>query len=57
MTRYLNKIFNRKKVGSSLLRNIYLTNKYGSMMESLTKDVEEMSTSVGVAMDTYIKQD
>ena len=57
MTRYLNKIFNGKKVGSSLLRNIYLTNKYGSMMESLTKDVEEMSTSVGVAMDTYIKQD
>ena len=57
MTRYLNKIFNGKKVGSSLLRNIYLTSKYGDMMESLVSDVEEMSTSITVAMDTYIKQD
>ena len=57
MTRYLNRIFNGKKVGSSLLRNIYLTTKYGDMMEELKSDVKDMSTSVGVALDTYIKQD
>ena len=57
MTRYLSRIFNGKKVGSSLLRNIYSTNKYGSMMDELKSDVQDMSTSVGVAMDYYIKQD
>ena len=57
MTRYLNRIFNGKKVGSSMLRNIYLTSKYGDMMDELKTDVEDMSTSIGVAMDTYIKQD
>ena len=57
MTRYLNRIFNGKKVGSSMLRNMYLTNKYGGMMDELKSDVQDMSTSVNVAMDTYIKQD
>lgn len=57
MTRYLNRIFNGKKVGSSLLRNIYLTTKYGDMMEELKSDVQDMSTSVNVALDNYIKQD
>lgn len=57
MTRYLNRIFNGKKVGSSMLRNMYLTNKYGGMMDELKSDVQDMSTSVGVALDNYIKQD
>lgn len=57
MTRYLNKIFDGKKVGSSMLRNMYLTNKYGDMMDDLKTDVQDMSTSIGMAMDNYIKQD
>jgi hypothetical protein len=57
MTRYLNRLFNGKKVGSSMLRNMYLTNKYGDMMGELKNDVLDMSTSIGTAMDNYIKQD
>ena len=39
MTRILYKIFG-KSVGSSLLRNLYLTNKYGDMVEELKKDTK-----------------
>jgi hypothetical protein len=34
MTRILNKIFG-KIIGSSMLRNLYLTNKYGDIVEEL----------------------
>jgi hypothetical protein len=40
-----------------MLRNMYLTNKYGDMMDDLKTDVQDMSTSIGMAMDNYIKQD
>jgi hypothetical protein len=40
-----------------MLRNMYLTNKYGDMMGELKNDVLDMSTSIGTAMDNYIKQD
>ena len=50
----LNKIFN-KKIGSSMLRNMYLTNKYGKIMKEMKDDVKDMSTSVEVAMNNYIK--
>ena len=53
MTRILNKIFG-KSVGSSLLRNLYLTNKYGDIVEELKKDTKNMATSVDVALSTYI---
>ena len=56
MTRYLNKIFNRK-VGSSMLRNMYLTNKYGAMVNDLKKDTANYATSVDTALDNYIKKD
>jgi hypothetical protein len=55
ITRILNKIFG-KSVGSSLLRNMYLSNKYGDMVEELKKDTKNMATSVDVALSTYIKQ-
>jgi len=55
MTRILYKIFG-KSVGSSLLRNLYLTNKYGDMVEELKKDTKNMATSVDVALSTYIKK-
>jgi hypothetical protein len=55
ITRLLNKIFG-KSVGSSLLRNMYLSNKYGDMVEELKKDTKNMATSVDVELSTYIKQ-
>tara|TARA_R110000765_G_scaffold332264_1_gene423000 strand:- start:351 stop:1274 length:924 start_codon:yes stop_codon:yes gene_type:complete len=56
MTRALNRIFG-KKVGSSLLRNIYLTNKYGDKAKELKEDALEMGTSVDTASNHYIKHD
>ena len=55
ITRILNKIFG-KKIGSSLLRNMYLTNKYGDMVDQLKEDTTDMGTSVDVALSTYIKE-
>ena len=55
MTKIMNKIFGGKKIGSSLLRNIYLTNKYSGVMEQLNQDAADMGTSVSNAMNQYIK--
>ena len=56
ITKILNKIFG-KKISSSMLRNIFLTDKYGIVMEELKKDTKAMATSVDLAMNTYIKED
>ena len=56
ITKILNKIFG-KKISSSMLRNIFLTDKYGDVMEELKSDVKHMGTSVDVAMNTYIKEE
>jgi len=56
MTIILNKIFG-KKISVSMLRNIYLSSKYGDESKSLTNDVNDMGTSVNSAMHTYIKKD
>ena len=53
ITRILNKIFG-KKVGSSMLRHIYLSNKYGDITQEMEKDAEAMGHSVGVQKE-YIK--
>lgn len=55
MTKLLNNIFGGLKIGSSMLRNMYLTNKYSGLMNELKQDVKDMSTSVDVAMTHYIK--
>jgi integrase len=55
ITKILNAAFGQK-VGSSLLRNIYLTNKYSNVMNDLKDDAHAMSTSVDVALSTYIKK-
>lgn len=55
LTKKLNNIF-EKKVGSSMLRKMYLTNKYSKVMETMKEDAENMGTSVGVAQTNYIKQ-
>jgi len=56
MTRMLNKIFSGK-VGSSMLRNIFLTSKYGEKAKDLVSDTAAMGSSVETAMNNYIKTD
>lgn len=56
MTRMLNKIFSGK-VGSSMLRNIFLTSKYGDIQKEMEKDLANMSTSMETATNNYIKTD
>ena len=41
ITRLLNKVFG-KSVGSSLLRNMYLSNKYSGMVDQLKSDTKNM---------------
>ncbi len=52
--RTLNKIFG-KKIGSSLLRNIFLTDKYKDTKEEMEEDVKAMGTSSMTANTNYIK--
>jgi hypothetical protein len=56
MTRMLNRIFSGK-VGSSMLRNIFLTSKYGDSQKELAADTDAMGTSSETAMNNYIKRD
>lgn len=53
ITRILNKIFN-KKVGSSMLRHIYLSDKYGDILEEQKRDSKSMGHSLNQQSD-YIK--
>jgi hypothetical protein len=55
ITILLNRIF-KKKIGSSMLRKMYLTNKYGDNAEQLKKDMTAMGSSVDVATHNYIKK-
>ena len=50
----LNKVIG-KKVGCTMLRSIYLSSKYGDMMNELKHDTDAMATSVSVAQSNYIK--
>lgn len=54
ITRILNKIFN-KAIGSSMLRHIFLTDKYGGVLENQKKDANDMAHSEGQQKD-YIKK-
>ena len=56
ITRILNKIFG-KHVGASLLRNIYLSDKFKGHMEELDAITKSMGTSVRTSQDVYIKMD
>jgi hypothetical protein len=56
ITRILNKIFG-KKIGSSMLRNIYLTSKYSNNLKNLQDDADKMGTSTSTAQNQYIKTD
>jgi hypothetical protein len=54
ITRILNKIFG-KAIGSSMLRHIFLTDKYGGTLAEASKDATEMAHSSGMQKD-YIKK-
>jgi hypothetical protein len=54
ITRILNKIFN-KAIGSSMLRHIFLTDKYGEVVDNQKKDANDMAHSEGQQKD-YIKK-
>lgn len=55
ITRILNKIFD-KKIGSSMLRHIFLTDKYKDTLKEQQKDSKMMGHSVETQKD-YIKDD
>jgi len=54
ITRILNKVFD-KAIGSSMLRHIYLTGKYGEVLENQKKDASDMAHSEAMQKD-YIKK-
>lgn len=56
ITRILNRVFGAK-VGSSLLRHIFLSGKYGKVLEEQKKDAEAMGNSVDIQQKSYIKTD
>jgi len=55
ITLILNRIFN-KKIGSSMLRKLYLSNRYSDKSKELIDDVKNMGTSVATAQNNYIKK-
>jgi integrase len=56
ITRMLNKIFG-KRVGVSMLRNVYLTNAFQPAIQELQNTTEQMGTSSNTAINNYIKMD
>jgi hypothetical protein len=54
ITRILNKIFGQN-IGASMLRNIYLSDKFKTPMDELNKTAAAMGTSASTAQSTYIK--
>ena len=44
-----------KSISTTLLRKIYLSDKYGEMKEELKKDNFVMGHSQGVALNSYVK--
>jgi integrase len=55
ITRILNKVFN-KKIGSSMLRHIYLTHKFGKDVDEMKKTAENMGHTTETQKD-YIKNE
>jgi hypothetical protein len=53
ITRILNKIFG-KKVGSSMLRHIFLSDKYGEVKDEMANDAKAMGHSVDEQQNTYV---
>jgi hypothetical protein len=56
LTRMLYKIFG-SKIGSSMLRKLFLTDKYAEVMKQMKEDVADMGTSSSTAQSNYIKNE
>lgn len=56
VTRMLNKVFG-KKIGVSMLRSIFLTDKYSDQMKEIKEDASAMGTSTNTIQSQYIKTD
>lgn len=56
ITRILNRIF-KKKIGVSMLRNIYLTDKFKEPMQELKDTAKAMGTSSNTIQNNYVKVD
>jgi hypothetical protein len=56
ITRILNRIF-KKKIGVSMLRNIYLTDKFKEPMQELKDTARAMGTSSNTIQNNYVKVD
>jgi hypothetical protein len=54
MTRLLYKIFD-KKIGSTMLRHIFLTDKYKDVLDDMKGDAEAMGTSTHMVETQYVK--
>jgi integrase len=54
ITRILNTLFG-KKISVSMLRNIYLSSKYGDQQKAMELDSEAMGTSKDIASNVYTK--
>lgn len=57
LTKTLNKIFYPKKISSTILRKVYLSNKYPIQhsMEEMAKDAQIMGHDIGTARKVYTK--
>lgn len=55
ITRILNKVFN-KKIGSSMLRHIYITHKYGDKVDEMKQTAENMGHNTTTQKE-YIKKE
>lgn len=55
ITRILNKVFG-KKVGSSMIRHIYLSSKYADIKEEQQQDAHDMGHSVAEQQGVYVKK-
>jgi integrase len=55
ITRLLNRVFG-KKIGSSMLRHIYLSDKYKDTIDEMKTDAAAMGHSVG-QQRAYVKKD
>jgi hypothetical protein len=56
LTRKLNNIFSQK-IGSSMLRKLYLTDKYKDVINDLKQDATDMGTSSETIQNNYVKKD
>jgi hypothetical protein len=55
ITTQLNRIFAPKKISSSMLRHIYLTDKYGDVKEEMAEDAKAMGHSVSMQRDYVVE--